>query len=176
MTVVLASGTPELRTLTRNTLRRNPATALVLVLFVALGASLRITGATPGDSTDTTLAHGLQYVVRGVVVLVLGVVAGSVLASLLGSAPAGAAMSPIGLSSLQLVTNPWLTHLAPPPPPCSRWSWPPPCCPPVPPGAGRSARPSKRRTPCRCPPPARPSPRRWTGSGHRRSAAPGPRS
>lgn len=55
-----------------------------------------------------------QYVVRGVLVLIAGVVLGTVLAALTGGALAGAALSPLGLSQLSLVTNPWLAYVLSP--------------------------------------------------------------
>lgn len=55
-----------------------------------------------------------QYVVRSIAVLVIGVVLGTGLAALTGGALAGAALAPIGLSELTLVTDPWLTYLAAP--------------------------------------------------------------
>ena len=55
-----------------------------------------------------------QYVVRGITLLVAGVVVGTVLAALLGGGLAGAALSPVGLSSIRLATNPWLVYLLTP--------------------------------------------------------------
>lgn len=55
-----------------------------------------------------------QYVVRSIAVLAIGVVLGTALAALTGGSLAGAALAPIGLSELTLVTDPWLTYLAAP--------------------------------------------------------------
>lgn len=55
-----------------------------------------------------------QYVVRGIVLLVVGAVVGTALAALLGGPLAGAALAPIGLSRLDLVTDPWLVLVVSP--------------------------------------------------------------